>query len=42
MDAEIVSLAGWKAAHPVRRRAVLVVFDPWWAVRLWLRCWGMK
>lgn len=45
MDAEVIDLAAWKAAHP-RRPAVVVcwTFDGWWAlwVGAWLRCWGLR
>jgi len=42
MPARIISMAEWQAAHPRRVVRLRVVFDPFWALRLWLSCWGIK
>lgn len=42
MTAQIIELAAWREAHPEHAVRVRVVYDPLWAIRLWLACWGIR
>lgn len=38
MTAKIIYIADWRRARPVVR----ITFDPLWAWRWWLACWGIR
>lgn len=42
MTAQIIDFAVQRAKRqrPVAR--VRLVLDPWWPLRLWLACWGIR
>lgn len=42
MTAQIIDLAVYRAERPTKAMRVRVVFDPLWAWRIWLACWGIR
>lgn len=42
MSAQIIELSAWKASHPEKAVSVRVSFDPLWAWKIWLACWGIR
>ena len=42
MSAKIFDFVAYRAAHPGSAVRVQVHFDPLWAWRFWLACWGVR
>lgn len=42
MDAKIIELSAYRAAHPDKAVRVRLVYDPLWMWRVWLSCWGIR
>lgn len=42
MTAQIIDLTVYRAEHPRDAVRVRVSFDPLWAWRVWLACWGIR